>query len=106
MTAFAPPETTVSSMVLYMPHADAPPSPALVTKVGSRTLDLFVMGGASGGVQRNGVHHESDPGLQEFPDWRPAGTWKEIEVKPDTRLAMLHEKVALLEKKFDSLKGK
>lgn len=103
MTAFAPPETYVSAMVLFMPHADAPPSPAFVTKVGSRTVDLFVMGGASGGVQRNGVHHESDPGLSEFPDWRPAGLWKEV--PSDPKKAILSERLALLEKKFAELEG-
>ena len=104
MSTFSPPETYVSAMVYFMPHEGATPSPAFVTKMGSRTLDLFVMGGASGGVQRVGVHHESDPGLQEFPDWRPAGLWKAA--PSDPRVAILSERVAMLEKKVDSLKGK
>lgn len=101
MIAYDMPKAELGDWVLYYPHADAEASIALVSKVGQRALTLWVVAPGYGGTDRPSVHHMDDPGLEEFPEWKRYGMWAH---KPaDPQLAILSEKVALLEKKLAAL---
>ena len=104
MSDFSMPSAEVGEWVLYQPHADAALSPALVVEAASRTLTLWAVSGAYGGQLKPSVHHVTDPGVNEFPDWKRYGLWQH---KPrDPKVAVLTEKVALLEKKVADLEGR
>jgi hypothetical protein len=102
--SYVPPSVVLSETVLFAQHEGAPCVPAIVTRLGSRTLEMYALGGAAGGVMKVGVHHESDPDLENFPEWKKSGIWKKAPADP--KYAILAEKVALLEKKLESLGGK
>lgn len=91
------PSAEVGEIVLFYPHAGADPTPAIVCKTGSRTLTLMAMAGELGFVAKSSVHHVTDEGVEEFPEWKRYGFWDH---RPeDPRIAILSEKVAMLEKK-------
>lgn len=89
------PKASVGDWVLFFPHADADPVPAVVIAASSRTLSLTAFG-MGGPVEKPSVHHVTDPGVEEFPDWKRYGFW---DAKRNPADAMLHERVSLLEKK-------
>lgn len=94
------PEAALGEIVLFHVHEGATPVPAIVTATGSRTVTLWVLGGG----ERPSVHHTTDPGVNEFPDWKRYGYWAH---RPkDPAMAILSEKVSLLEKKLAALAPK
>jgi hypothetical protein len=98
------PVAALGEFVLYFRHEGADPVPALVTHVSSRTLTLWAIAPGYGGTEKASVHHLSDPGVNEFPAWKEYGFWDH---KPqDARLAILSEKVALLQQKVADLEGR
>lgn len=107
MSEYQMPAVALGDWVLFYPHADAEPNIGLVTKASSRTVTLWVIAPGIGGVEKPSVHHVTDPGVNEFSDWKRYGFW---EVKPrDPKVSILAEKVALLERKLEALdprKGK
>ncbi|NBT35775.1 MAG: hypothetical protein EBT03_09620 [Betaproteobacteria bacterium] len=96
------PSVEVAEWVLYYPHENSSPYPAMVTKVGTNCLTLWVVSAGGGGVERFSIHHKTDPGLKEFPDWARAGMWAHA----NTRHAGLAEKLAALEKRVAELEGR
>jgi hypothetical protein len=67
-------------------------------------MDLYVMARDLGFVQKPSVHHITDPGVDEFPAWKEYGFW---EHKPqDPRIAILSERVSMLEKKLAAVSPK
>ena len=101
MTEFDMPEVQLGDWVHYYAHSDAEPAIGLVSQVGKRAIILWVVSPGYGGSERPSVHHKDDPGLEEFPEWKRYGTW---EHKPaDPKMAILSEKVAMLEKKIAAL---
>lgn len=102
MTDFAMPETKVGDLVYFYAHEGASPALAFVTEASSRTLTLWAVVPGYGGVEKVSVHHVSDPGLAEFPAWKDTGLWDHRPADP--RLAMLSERVSLLEKKLNAPK--
>ena len=94
------PTAELGDTVLYYAHEGATPTPAVVTTAASRTLTLWCFGGDS----KFSVHHVSDPGVNEFPEWKRYGLWAH---RPkDPAMAILSEKVALLEKKLAAVTPK
>lgn len=94
------PTAELGDLVLYYVHEGATPVPAFVSVKASRTLTLWTVGGSV----KTSVHHASDPGLNEFPEWKPYGFW---EHRPkDPTLSILSEKVSLMEKKLNILSPK
>lgn len=94
------PKAAVGDWVLFFPHIEAEPVPAVVISASSRTLNLMAFG-RGGVVEKPSVHHSTDPGVEEFPDWKRYGYW---EHKSDPRMAMLSERVSLLEQKVGAKK--
>ena len=92
------PLVDVGEIVLFRAHAGADPVPAIVCKVGSRTVNLFAMSGDLGVVLKPSVHHTTDEGAEEFPEWKRYGFWEHRPADP--RLAILSERVSMLEKKL------
>lgn len=91
------PKAELGDIVLFYAHEGATPVPAIVTVKATRTLMLWAIAGELGGVVKHSVHHLSDPGVNEFPDWKRYGYWDH---RPkDPTIAILSEKVSLLEKK-------
>ena len=67
-------------------------------------MTLWVVAPGMGGIERPSVHHVNDPGANEFPDWKRYGFWDH---RPrDPKLAILAEKVALLERKLEAIEPK
>jgi hypothetical protein len=98
------PKAEVGEIVLFMPHEGAPAVPAIVCKASARTLTLFAMAGELGMVVKPSVHHVTDEGVQEFPEWKRYGFWDH---RPkDPKIALLSERVSLLEKKLAVLEPK
>lgn len=95
------PSANLGDFVLYYRHEGADPVPALVTHVSSRTLTLWAIAPGYGGVEKPSVHHTSDPGVVEFPAWKEYGFWDHK--AQDSRIAILSEKLALMEKKVQEL---
>jgi hypothetical protein len=95
------PKAELGDFVLFYAHEGAKPVPALVTEVASRTLTLWAISPGYGGTEKPSVHHVTDPGANEFPAWKTYGLW---EHKPAGQLAILSERVALLEKQRDTKK--
>ena len=94
------PSVALGDFVLYRPHEDADPNLGIVIGLSKRAVSLWVFVPSFGGVEKFSVHHKDDPGLAEWPEWKSFGVW---EHRPDeSRLAILSEKVALLEKKLAS----
>lgn len=98
------PAAKVGETVLFMAHEGAPVQPAFVVEASSRTLTLWALSGAYGGTIKPSVHHQDDPGLNEFQEWKRYGMWKPVPADP--QIAILAEKVALLEKKMAALTPK
>ena len=107
MKPYEMPEIKLGDFVHYYAHEDAAANIAIVTEVSSRSLKCWVIVPDYGGVEKYSVHHKGDVGLDEFPEWKRYGMW---DIKPaDTKIAILSEKVALLEKKLSEIvvkKGK
>jgi hypothetical protein len=62
------------------------------------------MAGELGVVVKPSVHHVTDEGVQEFPEWKRYGFWDH---RPkDPKIALLSERVSLLEKKLAVLEPK
>lgn len=98
------PAAEVGEIVLFRAHAGADPTPAIVCKVGSRTLTLMAMSGELGFVGKSSVHHVTDEGVEEFPEWKRYGFW---EHRPDDpRISILSEKLAMLEKRVAAVAPK
>jgi len=101
MQPFDMPEVQLGDWVLFRPHDNADTEIGLVSQVGQRAVVLWVVSPGYGGTERPSVHHKDDPGLHEYPEWKRYGTW---EHKPaDPKVAILSEKVAMLEKKLAAL---
>jgi hypothetical protein len=104
MSDFSMPTAQLGEWVLFYAHEGATPVPALVSSVSSRTLTLWAISPGYGGTDKQSVHHLTDPGVHEFPDWKRYGYWAH---KPDDpRLAILSERVSLLEKKLSAIAPK
>jgi hypothetical protein len=102
MSSYEMPKAELGDIVLYYPHEGATPVPAIVAVTASRTLTLWAIAGELGGVVKPSVHHLTDPGVNEFPDWKRYGYW---EHRPkDPQISILSEKLALLEKKLPAPK--
>lgn len=101
---FDMPSVEIGEIVLFRPHAGADPTPAIVCKAGSRTLNLFAMSGELGFTLKPSVHHVTDPGVEEFPEWKRYGFWEHR--ADDPRLAILSERVSMLEKKLAAVAPK
>lgn len=98
------PQADLGEWVLFYAHEGAQPVPALVSSVSDRTLTLWAVAPGYGGAEKPSVHHLSDPGVAEFPDWKRYGYWDH---KPrDPRISQLSERVALLEKKLNAIEPK
>lgn len=92
------PKAQMGDFVYYYPHEGSEPAAGIVIGVSQRSLSIWVIVPTYGGVEKFSVHHKDDPGLKEYEEWKNFGTW---EHKPeDSRMAILSEKVALLEKKL------
>ncbi len=93
------PKAELGDIVMYYAHEGATPVPAIVAVTASRTLTLWAIAGELGGVVKPSVHHLTDPGVNEFPDWKRYGYWGH---KPkDPQMSILSEKVSLLEKRLN-----
>jgi hypothetical protein len=98
------PKADLGDIVLFYAHEGATPVPAIVSVTASRTLTLWAIAGELGGVVKPSVHHLTDPGVNEFSDWKRYGYW---EHKPkDPSMSILSEKVSLLEKKVSTVAPK
>ena len=98
------PKAEVGEIVLFQVHEGAPHVPAIVCKASARTLTLYAMSGEAGVIIRPSVHHISDEGVNEFPEWKRYGFW---EHRPrDPKFTLLSERVSLLEKKLEALDPK
>jgi hypothetical protein len=104
MKDFHMPEAKLGDRVLFYAHEGAEPAMAFVTGVSKRTLNLWVIAPGYGGTERQSVHHLKDEGVLEFPDWKEYGFWEHRPADP--KIAILSEKVALLEKRLESPKAK
>jgi hypothetical protein len=104
MSEFSMPTTQVGEQVLYQAHEGAPVQPAFVVEAAARTVTLWALSGAYGGTLKPSVHHVDDPGVHEFPEWKKYGYWKPMPANP--QIAILSEKVALLEKKLAAISPK
>jgi hypothetical protein len=93
--SYVMPKAVVGDWVLFYPHKEADPVPALVVTASSRTLNLVAFG-IGGPVDKPSAHHVDDPGVEDFPDWKRYGYW---EHKRQTDIAALSERVSLLERK-------
>ena len=104
MSEYQMPSAELGEWVLFYPHHDAEPNIGVVTKVSSRTLTIWVIAPSLGGTEKSSVHHVTDPGVNEFTDWKRFGFW---ETKPrDPKMAILAEKVAMLERKLEAIDPK
>lgn len=104
MSEYQMPSVELGDWVLFYPHVGADPNIGLVTRASSRTVTLWVIAPGIGGTEKTSVHHVSDPGVNDFPDWKVYGFW---EAKPrDPKMSILAEKVALLERKLEALDPK
>lgn len=104
MIEFNMPAASIGDMVSFYAHEGAEPVMAFVTSASSRTLTLWAVVPSYGGVEKVSVHHVSDPGLAEFPAWKETGLWDAM--PSDPRVAVLSERVSLLEKKLAALAPK
>lgn len=104
MDDFTMPEVALGDFVLYYPHQQAEPNIAQVIRAGRSAVTLWVMSPGYGGVERPSVHHVDDPGIRDNQEWAKAGAWAHRQ--QDSRLSILSEKVALLEKRLNSLTPK
>jgi hypothetical protein len=97
VSSYDMPKADLGDIVLFYAHEGATPVPAIVSVVASRTLTLWAIAGELGGVVKPSVHHLTDPGVNDFPDWKRYGYWDH---KPkDSAVSILSEKLSLLEKK-------
>lgn len=104
MSEFQMPEAVLGDFVLYYPHLGAEPNLAVVIRGGARALTLWVIAPGACGVEKFSVHHKDDPGIHENTEWAKFGAW---EHRPrDPKLAILTEKVSLIERKLDTLEPK
>lgn len=102
MSSYEMPKADLGDIVMFYAHEGATPVPAIVAVTASRTLTLWAIAGELGGVVKPSVHHVSDPGVNEFPDWKRYGYW---DFKPkDPSLSILREKLSLLDKKVNGPK--
>ena len=104
MSDYVMPEAKLGDMVRFYSHEGASPVMAFVTDASSRTLTLWAVVPGYGGVEKTSVHHLSDPGLTEFPAWKETGLWDAM--PSDPRLAMLSERVSMLEKRLNTVAPK
>jgi hypothetical protein len=102
MSEYEMPKAELGEWVLFYVHENADPVPALVTQVSSRTLHLWAVAPNYGGVDKTSVHHVTDPGVHEFPEWKRYGYW-EHKAK-DPTISILSERVAALERKLNPKK--
>lgn len=104
MADFEMPSVNLGDWVLYYPHQGAGANIAQVIKTGQSAVTLWVMSPGYGGVEKPSVHHADDPGIQSNQEWAKAGAWMH---KPDDiRLAILSEKLAMLEKRINAIAPK
>lgn len=104
MIEFNMPTASIGDQVYFYAHEGASPVMSFVTDVSSRTLTLWAVVPGHGGVEKVSVHHISDPGLAEFPAWKETGLWDAM--PSDPRIAVLSERVSMLEKKLTALAPK
>ena len=104
MSEYQMPSVELGDFVYFYPHPGAEPEIAQVIKPGARAVTLWVNAPGFGGMERTSVHHKDDPGFDEYPAWKEYGMWS---ARPeDPRLAVLSERVAMLEKKLAALQPK
>lgn len=71
------PEVSVGKWVLWAWNRDSDSSPAVVVKVGSRSIEVLVhVASLKDHVIKNGVRHIDDPFLQKFPQ-HDGGCWQD-----------------------------
>jgi hypothetical protein len=104
MSDYTMPEAKLGDLVRFYAHEGADPVMAFVTQSASRTLTLWAVVPGYGGVEKVSVHHKDDPGLAEFPAWKETGLWDAL--PSDPRIAVLSERVSLLEKKVNAVAPK
>jgi len=102
MSTYVMPKAELGDWVIYYPHEGAAGNTAMVTKVGTNCLTLWVLAPGYGGQDRFSVHHKTDPGLQEFPDWVKAGTWEHA----NNRYSQVSERLSALERRVTELEGR
>lgn len=101
MTDYKMPQPMLGDWVYFYAHEGADPTIALVSKVGQRALELWAISPGYGGTDKPSVHHKDDPGFETYPAWKEYGMW---EARPeDPRIAILSEKVSMLEKKIAAI---
>ena len=104
MSDFTMPEAKLGDLVRFYSHEGADPVMAFVTQTSSRTLTLWAVVPGYGGIEKVSVHHKDDPGLAEFPAWKETGLWDAL--PSDPRIAVLSERVSLLEKRLNAVAPK
>lgn len=92
------PAANLGETVLYYAHDGAEPVMAFVIKVGRDALTLWALSPGYGGVEKPSVRHQDDPRLPDSVEWKKFGTW--THAARDPRLAMLSERVAMLESRL------
>lgn len=104
MSEWSMPEAQIGDIVYFYAHDGAEPVMAFVQKTGKETLVLWALAPGYGGNEKPSVHHKDDPRLPDYPDWKPYGTWDH---RPkDSKLAILSEKLALLERRLAEVEGR
>lgn len=102
MTSYEQPKAELGEWVLFRQHEGADQVPAMVSKVSQRTLTLWAISPGYGGNDKFSVHHVTDPGLNEFPEWKTYGTWE----KRASKEALVHERMAAMEKRLLELENR
>ena len=104
MSDYSMPETKLGDLVRFYAHEGAEPVMAFVTQTSARTLTLWAVVPGYGGVEKTSVHHRDDPGLAEFAAWKETGVWDALPADP--RVAVLSERVSMLEKRLNAVAPK
>lgn len=89
------PAAQLGETVLFYAHEGAEPVMAFVIKVGKDALTLWALSPGYGGVEKPSVRHQDDPRLPDSVEWKKYGVW--AHQPRDPRLAMLSERVSILE---------
>lgn len=104
MSDYKMPEVKIGDRVFFRAHDGAEPVMSFVTQASSRTITLWSVVPGYGGIEKTSVHHKDDPGFADFPAWKETGMWEAF--PEDSRLAILSERVSMLEKKIAAIAPK
>jgi hypothetical protein len=75
---FQPPAPKIGDTVLWSSDGRGFGDPCIgwvISTPGQTTVNVLTFSSGLGFVERFGVHHKDDPGLQENPGWREGGCW-------------------------------